>query len=89
MFVLTASAVADSTGKGLLEGKNVALQTLEIDNLKIRVNDETRIYDGDDQPLAFAQIPDPASHTSLVEYSGTMSGGELVARMLVISHPPH
>ena len=89
MLLLTAPALADSTGKGLLEGKNTALHTLELDGVKIRVTDDTRIYDEKDQPMAFSQIPDPASSTSVVEYSGEMSGGELVARLLVIYHPPY
>jgi hypothetical protein len=89
MLLLAAPAVADATGKGLLEGKNTAKQTLDLDGVKIRVTDQTRIYDGDAQPMGWAQIPDPGLRTSVVEYSGSMSGSELVARKLVIYHPPH
>ncbi len=88
-LLLAGPAIAQS-GEGLLEAKDSQAMTLQLEQVLILVTDETRIYDGDDKRISFAQIPDPSEVTSIVEYTGSMSEvGGLIASVLVVQVMPN
>lgn len=80
---------ASSRGEGLLEAKNSEAMTLLVNNMLIRVTDKTRVYDGDDKRITFAQIPDPSQVTSTVIYKGRRTIEGMIAIKLVVQVTPH
>ncbi len=90
-LLLAGPAIAQSSsGEGLLEAKDSQAMTLQLEEVLILVTDDTRIYDGDDKRISFAQIPDPSEVTSIVEYTGSMSEvGGLIASKLVVQVMPN
>jgi hypothetical protein len=76
-------------GKGDLEVKDVGAMTLQVDDLVIRVTDDTRIYDGDKKRIKFESIPDPLKVPTTVEYTGTRAGkDQIVARSVRVWETP-
>ena len=89
-LLLAGPAIAASSrGEGLLEAKDSEAMTLQVNNMLIRVTDDTRLYDGDDKRITFAQIPDPSEVTSTVTYKGTRTIEGMIAIKLVIQATPH
>ncbi len=94
-LLLAGPAIATSTrGEAVLEAVNSETMTLQLVTMKlkevlIQVTDDTRIYDGDDKRISFAQIPDPSQVTSTVEYTGSMTAQGLIATKLVVYATPH
>ncbi len=87
-LLLAGPAIAQS-GEGLLEAKDSQAMTLQLEEVLIRVTDDTRIYDGDEKRISFAQIPDPGKVTSTVTYTGSMTAKGLTARKLVVRVSPN
>lgn len=76
-------------GEGELEAKNVELMTLQLEEVLIRVTDDTRIFDGDRKRIKFQAIPDPTKTPLTVAYSGSRSGqDEITAREVVVRETP-
>ena len=63
--------------------------TLQVDNMLIQVTDDTRLYDGDNKRISFAQIPDPSQVRSLVTYTASRTARGMIATKLVIQPVPH
>ncbi len=76
-------------GKDILQVKDAAAQTLQCEDILIRVTDDTRIYNGDDKRISFSQIPDPSQVMSTVEYTGSMTAKGLIAERLVVRAMPN
>ncbi len=94
-LLLAGPAIAKSTsGEAVLEAKDSEAMTLQLVTMKleevlIQVTDDTRIYDGDDKRISFAQIPDPSQVTTTVEYTGSMTAQGLIATRLVVQAMPN
>ncbi len=94
-LLLAAPAIAgSSSGEAVLEAKNseamtLQLMTMQLKEVLIQVTDDTRIYDGDDKRISFAQIPDPSQVTTTVEYTGSMTAQGLIAEELVVQAMPN
>lgn len=88
-LVFAAPALAGTTGRGMLEAKDSDAMTLQLEEVLIQVTDDTRIYDGEDKRISFAQIPDPSKVTSNVEYTGSMTRTALVATKLIVQAMPN
>ncbi len=93
LLLFSAPALAGDfvEGGGRLLARNLSTSTLEIeDDLRIQVLSTTRIYDGDQKPIFFWQIPDPATGAPVhVEYKGTQSGMTIQATRLVVAIQPN
>lgn len=88
-LILAGPAQAASiSGKGVLEARDDDAMTLLVNDLVIRVTDDTRIYNDDNKLISFAQIQDPRLVESTVEYTGRRSGSEVVASKLVVYISP-
>ncbi len=87
-LLLAGPAIAQS-GEGLLEAKDSQAMTLQLEQVLILVTDDTRIYDGDNKRISFAQIPDPGEVISTVEYTGAMTAKGLIATKLVVQAMPN
>ena len=90
LLALAAPAQAGERvkGKDILQVKDAAAQTLQCEDILVRVTDDTRIYNGDERRIAFRDIPEPGPAPILVEYSGVLSGEVVVAKRLVVRHEP-
>lgn len=80
-----------SSGQGFLVAKKPEARTLVLeDEVLVRVDDDTRIYDGDRKRIAFESIPEPESGQILVEYSGDFAGRNTIrAERLVVKRQPN
>ncbi len=89
-LLLAGPAIAKSTsGEGFLEAVDSEAMTLRLEEVLIQVTDDTRIYDGDDKRISFAQIPDPSQVMTTVEYTGSMTAQGLIATKLVVQAMPN
>ena len=89
-LLLAGPAVAKSSrGEGLLEAKDSAAMTLQVDNMLIQVTEDTRLYDGDNKRISFARIPDPSQVRLLVRYTASRTARGMIATKLVIQPVPH
>ena len=89
-LLLAGPALAsNANGEAVLEAKHSETMSLQLEDVLIRITDDTRIYDGDGKRISFAQIPDPHEVTTTVEYSGSSIVGGVIASQLVVEVAPH
>ncbi len=89
ILLLAAPAWAGSaSGKEILVSKDLANMTLQLEDTLVKVTEDTRIYDGDEKRISFAQIPEPGMHPVLVVYSGKAGGKGIEATRLTVELMP-
>ena len=84
LTLASASWAGDVRGKGVLEVKDVGAMTLQVEDMVIRVDDDTDIFNEEMQRISFAQIPSPPPSLMEVQYEGRETAGVITATRLIL-----
>jgi len=95
LLVVASATLAQGVvkGAGYLASKNAVSRVLMVREIQgdksVKVLPDTRILDGDGNPMSFAAIPGPTAGETLVQYEGVSVAGKVEATKIVVSVEPN